>query len=70
MIAEKPGNHARLPRLDSFLKWHCPESPQTSGQLCFQHDTSTLARQRSVVAELRCPCGYGYIGGSKKENAL
>ncbi|MEF5092878.1 hypothetical protein U9133_23350, partial [Escherichia coli] len=41
----KPGNHVLPPKPDSTLKRHCPDSPLTSGQLCFQHDISTLARQ-------------------------
>lgn len=45
MIAEKTGNHVLPPKPDSTLKRHCPDSPLTSGQLCFQHDISTLARQ-------------------------
>lgn len=46
MIAEKTQQPRSSSKPDSTLKRHCPDSPLTSGQLCFQHDISTLARQR------------------------
>ncbi|EAA0562740.1 helix-turn-helix domain-containing protein [Salmonella enterica subsp. enterica serovar Lexington] len=57
MIAEKTGNHALLPTPDSACRRHYPDSLQKSGQICFQHDISTLTRQNVVVAKLRCPSG-------------
>ncbi|WP_421016105.1 hypothetical protein, partial [Klebsiella michiganensis] len=62
------GNHVLPPKPDSTLKRHCPDSPLTSGQLCFQHDISTLARQTKMDSiKMSCQSGKrpglaGYFG--------